>query len=285
MVYHRLVAMKRCIFCKTEFGHGVRAAVEHIVPQWLQKEWGIGPHGVSPTHFDNKGKVISTRSHRLNSFVSGNVCASCNNGWMSTLEAACRPLILDLAAGKRRVADVANEEALLLARWTVKTAFALHAASNWRRVVPEDHYQLLDKDDYRLPSGVGVVAHTYKAGRDFSWAQTTGWLSIIPRDMSMDEMRALNSSGYKIALKLGGLYLMVFHNPITHSREALVFGKHVPIYPRWSHPVTWIQMDSPWPQREMRRFCVFVHFLGIALGANDLSSPFASKEGVGLHPG
>jgi hypothetical protein len=42
---------------------------------------------------------------------------------MSELEVQCRPLILSLAYGQRRIIELANNEALLLARWAVKTAY------------------------------------------------------------------------------------------------------------------------------------------------------------------
>ena len=275
--------VKRCVFCKTDLsGPGVTATVEHIVPQWLQREWGLQSHNISPTHSDSRGNVISSRSHGLSAFVAGNVCDGCNNGWMSALEVASKPLILDLAGGRRRVIDLADNEALLLARWTAKTAYALHASANYRRIVPENHYQVFDTPDYRLPVGVGVVAHTYKSGKDFSWSQTTNWHCLAVDGTSASDMEAIRTSGYKIAVKLGGLFLMIFHNPVAHSRETLVFGKHIPLYPRWPHPVTWMRMPGPWPGREMVRFHAFVQLLGIAFGAHDPDSPFATKDGVSL---
>src|SRR5438128_6897657 len=111
--------------------------------------------------------------------LAGHVCRPCNNGWMSRLETAGRPLILDLAEGRRKIFSLGDSEARLLARWTVKTCYALHAGSNYRRIVPDDHPATLPFEDYRLPGGVFVVGHAYHEGRDFSWSQTTTWPILL----------------------------------------------------------------------------------------------------------
>jgi hypothetical protein len=274
---------KRCVYCKTDLSApGVESTVEHIIPKWLQKEWNMDERNLAPTHYDEKGNIISMRHHGANAFVSGRVCAKCNNGWMSVLETEARSLILDLAAGRRRVLDLADPDALLLARWAVKTAWALQAGSNYRRMVPDDHYRVLDSAVYKLPDGVRVVAHGYKSGRDFAWVQGPTWHCISEKGLPPSDMALLHDTGYKIGLKLGGLLLLVYYNPLPHTRDMMTWLKHIPIYPRSSHPVMWLKHEGPWPSREMVRFYVFVQSLGIVWGADEPGSEFARPEGAAI---
>jgi hypothetical protein len=149
-----------------------------------------------------------------------------------------KDLLLSLARGKRRILAIEDHEALLLARWTVKTAFVLHTSANWRRVVPDDHIFKLDCESCRLPERVYVVGHTYKGSREFSWSQTKTWDFIARRsDGSQHDLDISKSTGYKIGFRLGGLFLMVFHNPLEFARPCLWKWRHIPLYPRWSHPV------------------------------------------------
>ena len=275
--------MKRCIFCKSDLAK-VGRACEHIVPQWLQREWGFADELVEPTHFDEEGNVVSMRRHSFDSFLAGHVCAPCNNGWMSAFETGCKDLILDLASGQKRILNLRDEEALLLARWTVKTSFVLHTAANWRRVVPEEHIFKLDSDSYRLPERVFVVGHTYKASTAFAWSQSTTW-PIFARgyDPSETDVQTAKAKGYKIGLRLGGLFVMVFYNPLPFARPCLWKYRHVPLYPRWSHPVAWQMQDLAWPKKADARFHVFMDALSLSIdsseqdGAANRSQPTHSK--------
>jgi hypothetical protein len=184
---------------------------------------------------------------------------------MSGLETAARPLIVDLAEGRREMPALMNSEALLLARWAVKTAYALHAGSNYRKIVPDDHPPTIVVENYRLPGGVFVVGHTYGAGHDLYWSQAIVWPLFVVQGEATKIEKQLHKSGYKIALRLGGLYLMVFYIPTSHSRALLRFGKHIPLYPRWSHPVCWDQKNKAWPNDTTRRFYQFAFSVGVVV--------------------
>lgn len=64
------------------------------------------------------------------------VCEDCNNGWMSAMEQAARPVILQLAqAGQSGLAiAVSREHARELAAWAQKTALAYELATATGRV-------------------------------------------------------------------------------------------------------------------------------------------------------
>lgn len=76
--------------------------------------------------------------------VTRTVCAVCNNGWMSGLETAAKPILKALFAARRQneTMTLAAGEAAVLARWAVKTS--------WTSELAGLGYQ--NKDDAWMPS-------------------------------------------------------------------------------------------------------------------------------------
>ena len=138
-----------CIFCGSDLA-GCRSK-EHVLPQWALDEFGLRDELTMPTHFSQSGQVLSDRLHTYNGMVAGKVCQNCNSGWMSRLEVENKDLITALARGRRDTLDLQDGAAVGLARWAFKTALALHAASNYRRLVPVEHYRHLSCCDASLP--------------------------------------------------------------------------------------------------------------------------------------
>lgn len=254
-----------CIFCRASLT-GNRAK-EHILPSWLLQTFGWSRDWVMPTHFSKDGKVLSSRQHDLNSFVEGNVCRQCNNGWMSALEAQAKTLITDLATGSRDVISLRDREAHLLARWATKTCICLHTASNYRRIIPTEHIYPLDAEELSLPTGVFVLGHTSRSEMGFSWAQSPTWEVIQPkRTLSKKEFTHLQKAGYKISLRIGSLYLLLAHIPFSFGKPVLFKFRHVPLYPRESCPVVWKTSKEDWPVDPTQRLFVFHMFFGYATG-------------------
>lgn len=115
----------RCIFC----GRG-GLSKEHVLPDWLQElfprsstdthtvgsfDWIRIPEHVMPIqNTERRQGQAGTRKVRV-------VCrATCNNGWLSRMETATKPLLLDLVQGYSRTLTVADQK--LLATWIAKTA-------------------------------------------------------------------------------------------------------------------------------------------------------------------
>lgn len=89
---------------------------------WLLQEFGTN---VSMGLFRMLGDG-SRRQERVEikpaSFRLKQVCEACNNGWMSDLENAAKPLILGLIKNGLELNDLTEEERRILARWAGKTA-------------------------------------------------------------------------------------------------------------------------------------------------------------------
>lgn len=68
--------------------------------------------------------------------------------------------------------DLADETAIGHARWTFKTAWALHAASNYRRIVPEAHYRHIARNPASLPDDVHIAGKTWPVSYRSSFVQS-----------------------------------------------------------------------------------------------------------------
>ncbi len=104
---------RRCVFCG-----GERLTREHVWPQWIvaaiRQHVGPGPIRVArpgDTPYDVPELDVAVRM----------VCATCNNGWMSSLETGVRPALEPMILGRLPVLLTPAMQALL-ARWAFKTA-------------------------------------------------------------------------------------------------------------------------------------------------------------------
>ena len=251
-----------CIFCGSDLA-GCRSK-EHVLPQWALDEFGLRDELTMPTHFSQSGQVLSDRLHTYNGMVAGKVCQNCNSGWMSRLEVENKDLITALARGRRDTLDLQDGAAVGLARWAFKTALALHAASNYRRLVPVEHYRHLPCGDANLPSGVHVVGKSWPLPCAFSWAQSPSWWIHQPqRELSAEELQTLKTHGYKICLCLSHLLLLVAFNPLATAKVILWKYLHVPLYPR-SGPVAWLVGQPQLPtDHPFKAVAAFHHSFGV----------------------
>jgi hypothetical protein len=201
----------------------------------------------------------------MKNLVAGRVCGKCNNGWMARLESAVRPVLLPLATGEKDVLDLSDEEALLVARWTAKTCICLHVSSNYRSIIPGDHIHVLDKAEYRLADNTWIVGHSFNGRDGFAWVQSPSWEIIqAQRQISDEEIDVLRRSGYKISLMVGALLLLMAHIPLSFGKPCLWKYRHVPLYPRWSHPVAWKISDQEWPTHPLKHLFAFHLNFGFA---------------------
>lgn len=126
---------KACMFC----GRIGQMSKEHAWSQWLGRDievdsaqttlttgfarTGEGLLSKTPNrHVTKKASVLTTRVRE--------VCAPCNNGWMSRLETAVRPLLERLWAPSYPFCrtTVGVDDAAVLAAWATKTAWVREKA-------------------------------------------------------------------------------------------------------------------------------------------------------------
>lgn len=152
------IVAKSCLFCGAG-GAGVLSK-EHVIPQWLLKHLELPAddklfQGVASSA---DGTLSQTpRIHSSFNFVQGHVCEECNNGWMSQLEAAAKPILVPLIDGERTIESLAEEEAQIVGKWTCKTAYMHSWASPLDSPGQQDHLQALFGNDGKAMPGVTVV--------------------------------------------------------------------------------------------------------------------------------
>lgn len=161
-----------CWMCNRTQGHRAR---EHIFPRWLLVELNALDEPFNPTHEDFLGRPISSRGPiRASAFVAGEICESCNNGWMSDLEAEVQPILFP--PGGRVTLSVPDQE--VLARWLIKTAVVLNTSQNYRLMVPRAARHALARGV--PPHFAAYLARHTQASGKLNFGQTTGASSIVP---------------------------------------------------------------------------------------------------------
>ncbi len=131
---------KTCIFC------GLRGNLskEHFWPEWLAPHLEPPESNAHVTEFHSaEGKQphrLERRSERQGSVTTKKiraVCASCNNGWMSSLESNAKPVLLALM--NRNQSTISLEESHALARWvTLKSIVGEHSTEATALTPPDD---------------------------------------------------------------------------------------------------------------------------------------------------
>ncbi len=86
------------------------------------------------------------------------ICAKCNGGWMSKIEAEAKPLLLSMMKGNRAQLDVAQQK--IIATWAAKTALCFLYAWNTPRPSPIDERRWLFRQREPPPNvHVWLAAH------------------------------------------------------------------------------------------------------------------------------
>jgi len=244
---------RNCIFCAAQLTG--KKSREHVFPLWMQDRWGLSDEGLLQTHFSETGEVLSSRHHDLRSHVCGGVCAPCNNGWMSTLETDAKPTVISLAEGQSTLSALTSGQSLILARWACKTAFALHAAANYRPIVPQNHFHSIRSDPTGLPLRVYVHARQHQHTQPFAWWQGPTWHVQAEEDVLTPEIdRVLRAQAYKICFSVKDLILIVSHNPFPNMLPVLWKWNHFPVYPERG-PVFWFERDG-FPEEDTQSACI-----------------------------
>ena len=160
-----------CLFC----GNG-NLSKEHIFAQWLLKELGIMDNDVSMTHMTAIGMEVSNRKHAFSKLV---------NGWMSDLEGQCQFHIINLMNMEKLDEEMnfLKENHETVAKWAFKNVIMLNSATNYRQLVPEDHYHSLYQGN--IPKGVTIDLAFASTDPSVEWRQSPGSLVIKDKKIPM----------------------------------------------------------------------------------------------------
>lgn len=224
----------RCIFCDRPLG--ANRAKEHVVPSWLLKHLDVEHEIVVPAVArTGDSEIIERRRHSADAMLEGHTCSQCNNEWMSRLEDEAKPILISLIEAERPIFGLTDNERLVLARWSAKTAYMMNSSSNLKEKVNPIHLRELAADSTQFPTGVAVFVqqHGLKDNhtRHFAWFQQNHWPYSSSALPCPDEKNR-GEGGYKIGLQFGQLVMLTVFWPHQPGwRFVIGAGMHVPLWP------------------------------------------------------
>jgi hypothetical protein len=146
---------RRCLFCG-----GVCNSREHVIPEWLSKAMKIRDFAFQPAHF-TEGQGLRLRPPiKCASFRTRQVCATCNNGWMSQLEVWAKKT-MDNAVSPEFALSSMSQFALgetemdLMIRWLLKTAIVFELAS------PRGNLEKVNPELFQVAAGTSAITDFY----------------------------------------------------------------------------------------------------------------------------
>lgn len=175
----------KCLFCGTE-GNLTR---EDAWPEWLLDLFTL-EHGRTGTEWRfSKERYYEERilvPHRPPRLRRKIVCKPCNEGWMSGLEQAAKPILAPMIVGETRELSMADQK--IIGAWAVKTGITLNLMGRGERFVePQEARTFLYEQgepspDFRVyansPRGPGFsLFHEHVA---VAWPRPDGVTSSRP---------------------------------------------------------------------------------------------------------
>ncbi|WP_185996144.1 hypothetical protein [Nocardioides campestrisoli] len=164
----------------------------------------VQPHRISMAL---GGALASERGERpLRAHVNGEVCSTCNNGWMSSLDASAQT-ILTRRPLRGRITD---DEAAVLARWFAKVAVNLNVSQPYRLLVPAP-------SRHGLATGIPdqFAVHLFRVRRQngvFDWVQKSPDSGVVPSGR-VDEWQRLAALTLVTHIRVTDLVAVVVHVP------------------------------------------------------------------------
>jgi len=217
--------MKTCVFCNVELTKSNRSK-KHVIPRWLQENRGIPDEVLSAGFGDSSGITIQRRLD-MDSFLAGNVCTACNNGWMNDLEVDTRDILIRLLDRLLSPKQLNDDDLLQLAKWNVKTAIACNSALPGDPKIDPSFVKQFGFARGRNLGTCGVFAGFLNIPNRFGYIQITA-------DNPM--LVGQNPAQFCVALYLDRLFLItvIAAKGLGYTFE-LVENVHIPIWPGRGH--------------------------------------------------
>lgn len=229
-----------CIFCR-----GRPTTREHIFPRWLRDALPGLVHAERFRISDAEGNQLwEQATFDIQARV---VCRTCNNGWMSDLEAICGPLLVDpMLYGSGLALHASRQRTVAL--WAIKTAVVLEAAQRHGdtfRHLAEWHASWMPRtrasgEGLDPPPGISVVAfgrQPQASGADAEYFTLSRSVGITAREPPNDSKIATFVVGYMgfqvfgVNVRAGGL-LSIWYDPWVTERVT-------PLWPPAAGSVAW----------------------------------------------
>src|ERR1044072_5362008 len=252
-----------CLFCGAH-GEGVLTK-EHVIPQWLLKHLDIPAddmlfQGVASSATD--ALIQTPRIHSTFNFVQGHVCEKCNTGWMSRLEGRAKPILVPLIEKERTIESLLAEEADIVGKWVIKTAYMHSWTSPLKKPVQSEHLQALCGDDGKSITGVGVFGMQSDFKHESAYFQSGFWPQLSKPEKKHFE--GTPDEAYKVGLQFRHLYLLTAFWPNPRSILTVVKDLHIPILPAGQDGLPDYSLDLTVGDGPVDRIALFTKWLAVS---------------------
>lgn len=227
----------KCLFCDAD--DATVFSKEDVVPKWLLHYLALPSHDKTYQAVVDSKSGQTLKESKISSFRfrEPRVCKlKCNNGWMSRLEIAVKPILIPLMDNTRQLTDLSDAERTILARWTTKTVFMHSYASLLERPVQLAHLATLNGDDGLPPEGIVVVGYQGAYSRGSSHLLGGPWFHAVPPPAEPPPAGEVPRDAYKLGLQFKHLYLITAFWPKTNVQYSVAEHFHVPIWPIRKRP-------------------------------------------------
>ena len=215
-----------CFFCGR---YGARSLEHVFADTWLCEFQAGQERTVLDRRLFDGDALQDTRAHTFNSFLCGDVCDTCNTGWMSSLESTVKPWILSITtkADLHTLQDPVR--GLTFSRWALKTACVIDRLGGIREI-PAHVPRRLTNHQETLPDDVHVLVgwHPFDQPSLFSFNQRNTW-SKYPREAT--QRKIPDEGWFKVAFSIERLMVLVAAVPSTDFQLVIGTGVHVPVWP------------------------------------------------------
>ncbi len=175
-------------------------------------------------------KVVSYNTERVRG-----ICADCNNGWMSRLESAAKPILTPMILGEPVTLSTADQQ--VVAAWATKTALVLEYSHRDRPIVAPAQLLHFGQTQSPFPDSLVFLAAFDGEG----WALNHGRASVPATTRSGEEVPIL----LIMTMCVGRLTLQVAASSHVGStrrsallqRDDQLFARR--IFPASGQPVAW----------------------------------------------
>jgi hypothetical protein len=221
-----------CVFCSTG-----RLTNEHIFPRWLATILTAAVVGSGVTSqrtrrsADGASDTQRWAAADVASSVVGVVCAACNNGWMSEIEARAKAVLSPMVSGERTTLSPAAQ--LDLAAWTAMKGYIVeYALGDVIVATPEERHALMDAKHPQgaVPVRIGAVERTGIP------SSVTRIVYNVRRDGSQQGLAACTT------FALGCAVLQVRHGvgiTIDWTKMSEPWTDHLPVNPPCPREIQW----------------------------------------------
>jgi len=195
---------------------------EHILPQWLSKEVDLpNVRFKQYRHDEERPEDELLRSHDLGSLAIKNVCAPCNNGWMSRLENRAQPTLLALMDMQSSLLELSTDERRPVSAWAIKTAFMIAGAQQSVAGLPWHLFRGLAEEPEKIPVECFVLATQLTS-------LPKGFLYACPTDVLPPQELPVH---VRVGYSIHHLHFVVVIPLLEAARVVRTSGVHLPIWP------------------------------------------------------